>query len=860
MSLLSDIDDQLDILRPLADKASGLEAIQLNEQIIKLLDQKDMLLGTGAKYKDGGQVLNRRMFMRPVMAAEGVYMPTIEQILNFYMAGFTDDGKPTDMKAFEEAIETARKAEAAGLFPEKGKPIDNYLYFSGDVKDFAKKEGVNVQEPVLGQYMFSKEKLGELDKESDFLKDFYTIPAREDYAESRVKSDKDKAEADAVKDSFLDAMEATKDFDVSKVKDPTPDALKRGDLEFQIKESEQITPGLPNIEDNPYLKDLERLQRTSGANVDMPMVDQYKAYQSGKAGIPAVELDENQVAAINARNYMRELSDQFPNMKPEDVETMLKNAVTQNKGLSSMINVGDNITGRDEVEGAGVTSTPGYENFVNDMLNEYYQKNPEARPKTITNKAGPFNYFPFSSGLFDFNFKPEDEQYINKITERNGVEGTFEITDDGRIRRKTGIETVADDVEGDVKRGDLEYQIKESEQVDLAKAIKDKQDAEPGFFEKEEVIEKYDKDGDGELSFLEKAEVVAGKITGTDVSVKKETPSEIDSIVAGTSEAGDKKVDLAGRADNVGMSEEEVKEDENKLKDADLKDGADTKDDDENKLSTAGESSTTSTEGNEMDMFSDEISKAAKQAGFSWSDMTGDGSSKDNDALEMIMYGLKLATTPGSFNDAIMQNAKEYLNNKIKRNYKTAAAKAELKKSIFLKLLQGNIDLKKYQMEQASKKKDFETSSFFSDKDSRAMVADWAKSSFNLDLEGVKPGDDGYGLMLAMRQEIDTIAGEYKADDKAPPSNIVDMAWDRVNKDYGIIPGAEGWTFFGLFDIPFTGNRETEVVRKSGANEVKVVTVDAWEKIKNAPKYKGIPESQLIAALKDQGYDTSLIE
>jgi hypothetical protein len=240
--------------------------------------------------------------------------------------------------------------------------------------------------------------------------------------------------------------------------------------------------------------------------------------------------------------------------------------------------------------------------------------------------------------------------------------------------------------------------------------------------------------------------------------------------------------------------------------------------------------------------------------------MTGDGSSKDNDALEMIMYGLKLATTPGSFNDAIMQNAKEYLNNKIKRNYKTAAAKAELKKSIFLKLLQGNIDLKKYQMEQASKKKDFETSSFFSDKDSRAMVADWAKSSFNLDLEGVKPGDDGYGLMLAMRQEIDTIAGEYKADDKAPPSNIVDMAWDRVNKDYGIIPGAEGWTFFGLFDIPFTGNRETEVVRKSGANEVKVVTVDAWEKIKNAPKYKGIPESQLIAALKDQGYDTSLIE
>jgi len=856
MSLLSDIDDQLDILRPMADKASGLEAIQLNEQIMKLLDEKDTLLGAGAKYKDGGQVLDRRMFMRPVMAAEGVYMPTIEQILNFYTGEFTDDGQPVDMEAFQAAIEVARKADEAGLFPEKGKPIDNYLYFGKEVKDFAEKEGVNVQEPVYGQYP-SGAQLGELDKEASFLKDLYSIPARKEYADSRVESDKIKAEADAQKESFLSAMEATKDFEF-----PKPEQV---DVEQGFVEEKKI-------EDNPYLKELEKFQKTSAANIDMPMVDQRKLYQSGKAGIPEVKLDDNQVAAINARNYMRELSDQFPDMKPEDVETMLKNAVTENKGLKSMINVGDNITGRDEVKGAGVTSTPGYENFVNDMLNEYYQKNPEARPKTITNNAGPFNYLPFSSGLFDFNFKPEDEQYINKITERNGVEGTFEITDDGRIARKTGIETVADDVEGDVKRGDLEYQIKESEQAAENQAIKERIDAQPEVFEREDVIKKYDEDGDGVLSFTEKFKAVKDGVIEDfkeftekfkeDFNIKSKTkpPSEIDSIVAGTSEAGDKKVDLAGRADNVGMSEEEVKEDEKKLNDADLKDGADTKDDDEKKLSTAGESSTSSTEGNEMDMFSDEISKAAKQAGFSWSDMTGDGSSKDNDALEMIMYGLKLATTPGSFNEAIMQNAKEYLNNKIKRNYKTAAAKAELKKSIFLKLLQGNIDLKKYQMEKASKKKDFETSSFFSDKDSKGMVADWAKSSFNLDLDGVKPGDDGYGLMLAMRQEIDTIAGEYKADDKAPPSNIVDMAWDRVNKDYGIIPGAEGWTFFGLFDIPFTGNRETEVVRKSGANQVKVVTVAAFEKIKAAPKYEGIPESQLIAALKDQGYDTSLIE
>ena len=205
MSLLSDIDDQLDMLRPMADKASGLEAIQLNEQIIKLLDEKDTLLGAGAKYKDGGQVLDRRMFMRPVMAAEGVYMPTIEQILNFYMGEFTDDGRPTDMEAFQEAIDTARKAEAAGLFPGEGKPIDNYLYFGQDQKDFVKETGKDLQQPTLGYFEQGKP----TDEMREYLADVYTIPARKEYADSRVESDKTKAEADAriSFDAFSDDFE-----------------------------------------------------------------------------------------------------------------------------------------------------------------------------------------------------------------------------------------------------------------------------------------------------------------------------------------------------------------------------------------------------------------------------------------------------------------------------------------------------------------------------------------------------------------------------------------------------------------------------------------------------------------------------
>ena len=50
-------------------------------------------------------VLNRRMFQQPIYAQEGVYVPTIAQIMNFYMGGFDEQGEPTDIKDFERATD-----------------------------------------------------------------------------------------------------------------------------------------------------------------------------------------------------------------------------------------------------------------------------------------------------------------------------------------------------------------------------------------------------------------------------------------------------------------------------------------------------------------------------------------------------------------------------------------------------------------------------------------------------------------------------------------------------------------------------------------------------------------------------------
>jgi len=52
-------------------------------------------------------LLNRRMFERPIRAAEGVYVPTLEDILQFYEGGFDASGQPVDQEALAQATELA---------------------------------------------------------------------------------------------------------------------------------------------------------------------------------------------------------------------------------------------------------------------------------------------------------------------------------------------------------------------------------------------------------------------------------------------------------------------------------------------------------------------------------------------------------------------------------------------------------------------------------------------------------------------------------------------------------------------------------------------------------------------------------
>ena len=52
-------------------------------------------------------ILNRRMFQQPIYAKSGVYVPTIEDILQFYRGEFNAAGEPIDQAALSQAAELA---------------------------------------------------------------------------------------------------------------------------------------------------------------------------------------------------------------------------------------------------------------------------------------------------------------------------------------------------------------------------------------------------------------------------------------------------------------------------------------------------------------------------------------------------------------------------------------------------------------------------------------------------------------------------------------------------------------------------------------------------------------------------------
>jgi hypothetical protein len=871
-------------------------------------------------------VLNRRMFQEPIYAKSGTYVkqykPTLEQILNFYNAGFDAEGEPADMEAFQIAIENARKANEAGLF-EDGEAIDTGWFGKSlgdskkdkeDLQEFMKENEIkNIYEDTWGYYPQKGDRAFKpSDAEEGFLSDLLTKERSSQVAQEagdyRLQGLQQAEAEQTERDKINQAMADTKIME---------EALDLPKVDLSLEGNKELIDQIEHMKRN--------INQTAGAHAGMSLADQAATM---KAGMPSKELSEEEQGIINRRNYLREYSDTFADMDPLKVEQLLSRAATSDQGLripegAPLISPGE-VKKKDIIEGAGsVTTTPGHENFLNDMLNKYYKENPEQRriqgpgPENVQT-LDKWGLDIFEPHKWDWNLKSKTDR---GLADEGGRVGEYFINEKGDIERKnypfeaeqkieeilagqevdagdrqeTGVITSKEDIKDEIIKGDKETIDKETIEDKIIKGA----DADEIFTEKETIekkkdgyffdhdpdfdwddeqaiLERFDVNGNGKLDFLEMLKVTATRARDKKIK-KKQTEKRLEKIEKPLIE-GAKREDV-----QAGMEAEDIKklvedktisvdqgkalmkphgEEEVKTLDvaeSEVETGTEKEGTSTDQLGAAAESSTTTTE---TGGWSSEIKDAAAQAGFSFDDMIGDGSTKDDDALEMMMYGLRLATTPGKFSDAAMENAKVYLENKIKRNYKTAAAKSALKKSIFLKMLQGNIDLKKWTAEQAYKEgqKPYSESKFYTNKDMDKMLSNWSMGNYKLDLEGAEPGSAEYGIILAMKDEITKIASEYKKQGEAPPTGIVHLAWGRVNDRFEIIPGKEGW-----ITLPLLG----EIGEKPGKAKVKIpiISVNQFDKIQ--AKFPNMSKPALIALLqsgvniKGRGmvkFNTSLIE
>ena len=257
------------------------------------------------------------MFQQPIYAQEGVYVPTIEQIMNFYMGGFDDQGQPTDMEDFERAMETAKKANAAGLFDKQefGKkttsgPIDTWLqYPSDELIQFGKENNIEgYNDPLWGRYHTPGGVFKPSQDKADFLTNLLETNARKEASireqEAKFKEESailgaadakavEKAETDKVKGAFIQAMEDTQDF--------TSNTGTKGEDNRYIKELLNIVRGDKAAETNAKESaalQRQRLLELTGANT----IDLQK-----RNAINEQEYAQKQSAMANQKRLFNEL-------------------------------------------------------------------------------------------------------------------------------------------------------------------------------------------------------------------------------------------------------------------------------------------------------------------------------------------------------------------------------------------------------------------------------------------------------------------------------------------------------------------------------------------------------------------------
>ena len=776
------------------------------EELIKFVDEVESFYKT-RKMADGGAVrpnnpLNRKMFQQPIKAQSGVYVPTIEQIMNFYQGGFDQSGQPTDTESFLRAIEATKLMNEKGFFPgeDGGDPL-KFMFYPDN------KEGI----------------LGIADQTG-----FPGVQSMGFTGDNVPEGNAYQSIIDQGTQEQIAGIMAAAASDPSQRQQPVIDSLLREGAEV-TEGSEGSEDGIAAIEGSP------ETVTTEGGTVEEKSEVKTPNFASLIMGTPSL-MDDGKTIDEKIQEDSQAIVDVFDSLNTEaGAEAFAEGVKSTNKklidGALITLNTAAKVGGEtleeavDFTRGVIANMAPS-----EDSVNDFYDAFNTITGVDIRPGATPFKI----DSLADSDFaQASREGELGKFLVE-GVVDSIDKDEKGNIRNplaqwqkmindiNTKTKAAGDEVEN-IKRilGSNYQSLSEADQK-----LYDKYSQNPtmsnflvGTKDALDNSINFVKDSVNNVkntSLTEKQKVIsdADKIkTEMDTILQRYQNNEIskEEFQKLMNEKND-QLRILGEKVNSKVEEEqkEIVASENKenvtgtisTDDAVASDAAAV-------AEATGEAGATSDGAGKAVVsesmssgFSEIIGNALKESGYN----LGAVENPDSDALKMIYYGLQLAQTPGKPLDAAIQTAGQYVKNEINERYKTKAAQQKLRGEIFKVLLSGKMDLLKEEIK-AGNKITKQTKYDLGDKDLlNGTILSTLSTNFNrsidpdnLTTENLDSLDARY--ITAVRNKMQSLAnGYYNAGETVPDGDM--LALEAINEvDKTLVPELQDITaWFGFKD------------------------------------------------------------
>jgi hypothetical protein len=749
--------------------------------------------------------LNRKMFQQPIKAQSGVYVPTIEQIMNFYQGGFDQSGQPTDTESFLRAIEATRLMNKEGFFPgeDGGDPL-KFMFYPDN------KEGILGIADQTGFPGVQSMGFGQKAPEGNAYQSIIDQGTQEQIA----------------------GIMAAAASDPSQRQQPIIDSLLREGAEPEdgiaaiAGSPETVTTEEGTVEDLPIMDVTDKLDKTDSFDPSQPtnmsevlektssqIVDTFDAINSEAGGERFTDVFKTQSQLLVNKALV-----DIQRAKTIGVEAT-KEAVDFARGVIASIapseeSVNDFYDAFKTLSGIDLNDPNQFPPLTDAERAEIEEKTPE-RTATFSALASGAPSFMDTGEPIDFipdSAKDEEGKIRNPLAQWQKMINDINTKTKAAGDEVENIKRILGSNYQSLSEADQKLYDKYSQNPTMSNFLVGTKDALDNSinFVKDSV------NNVKNTTLTEKQKVVsdADNIkTEMDTILQRYQNNEISKEEFETlMNENNEKLRILGEEVNSKVEEEQKEiinsEDKDNVTGTISTDDAAASDAAAVAEATGGAGATSDGAGKAVvsesisSGFSEIIGNALKESGYN----LGAVQNPDSDALKMIYYGLQLAQTPGKPLDAAIQTAGQYVKNEINERYKSKAAQQKLRGEIFKVLLSGKMDLLKEEIK-AGNKTTKQTKYDIGDKDLlNGTILSTLSTNFNrsidpdnLTTENLDSLDARY--ITAVRNKMQSLAnGYYNAGETVPDGDM--LALEAINEvDKTLVPELEDITkFFGFKD------------------------------------------------------------